>query len=232
MTTSTLETPSTFAVAQSSTPSLREMMEDGIYLLFLLRDDNAPSSASEFNRRIDGFLAQFERNARQFSKAGDQIEGAKYAFCALLDEIVLASNFPIRDEWERMPLQLRLFGEHLAGEGFFDRLEMIRMDPKKNIEVLEVFYSCLLLGFEGKYLLEGKEKLGFLTQRVGQEIEQVRGGVAPFAPNWKPAQRFKAYVRHELPMWLYFALLALVAAGLFAGYRFMLSRQLGAAFGI
>lgn len=99
------------------------------------------------------------------------IENAKYAFCAAMDEIILASSFSIRPLWERNPLQLRLFGEHLAGENFFDKLETMRIDPVANVEVLEVFYTVLLLGFQGKYLIEGTEKLDYLISRLGQEIK-------------------------------------------------------------
>lgn len=213
-------------------PSLRELMEDGIYLLFLLKDGNTPGGAAEFNRRIDLFLAQFDRNARNFGKSTEAVLQARYAFCALLDEIVLSSSLAIREEWERMPLQLRLFGEHLAGEGFFSRLEQLRLNPAANIEALEVFYTCLLLGFQGRYLLEGEEKLGYLTQKLGQEIQQIRGGKASFAPNWQLPQRFQAFVRHELPLWLYFALLAVVAAVIWGVYRWLLGQQLGQLFGV
>ncbi|BAK75950.1 type IV/VI secretion system protein, DotU family [Pseudogulbenkiania sp. NH8B] len=222
---------STINVA-STGPSLREMLEDGVYLLFLLKDGNAPGSSVEFNRRIDQFLLQYERNARNFGKSVEAIGQAKYAFCALLDEIILSSDFSLRDEWERMPLQLRLFGEHLAGEGFFNRLEQLRLEPARHIEELEVYYTCLLLGFQGRYLLEGEEKLGYLTHKLGQEIQQVRGGKAEFAPNWQLPQRFQAYVRHELPLWLYFALLALAGAAIWGTYHWLLGRQLSKLFGI
>lgn len=218
--------PRSIAVGTTDTPSLRGLLEDGIYLLFLLRDGNAPESLGTFSQRIDGFLADFERHARNFGKPDEAIEHAKYAFCSLLDEIILASEFAIREDWERMPLQLRLFGEHLAGEAFFERLETLRVDPPKNIEALEVFYTCLLLGFRGKYLLEGEEKLGYLIHRVGQDIRQVRGGKAEFAPHWKLPHRFPAYIRNELSIWLYFTLLVAVATAMFVAYGALLDNRL------
>lgn len=221
MTTATLTIPLAPS-APAFTRSLQELLEDGVYLLFLLRNGNSPNSLVEFNKRIDQFLAQFEGNARNLGKASAAIGDAKYAFCALMDEIVLSSDFPIREDWERAPLQLRLFGEHLAGERFFDKLETLRLDPVANLEVLEVFYTCLLLGFQGKYLLEGSEKLNYLISRLGQEITHARGGSADFAPNWKLPQRFQQYVRNELPLWLFFALLAIVAAVLFFAFRWFL----------
>lgn len=207
---------------RSFSKSLHELMEDGIYLLFLLRNGNAPNSLAEYLRRVDQFLTQFDANARNLDKSQTAISEAKYAFCALMDEIILSSDFSIRSEWERAPLQLRLFGDHLAGEHFFEKLEKLRLDPVANVEPLEVFYTMLLLGFQGKYLIEGSEKLDYLISRLGQEIIHARGGRSEFAPNWKLPQRFQQYVRNELPLWLFFALLALAASLLFFAFRWLL----------
>ena len=202
--------------------TLHDMLEDGIYLLFLLKCGNPPNTYTEFNKRVELFLAQLERNARNLGKPAKAVENAKYAFCALIDEIILSSDFSIRSDWERAPLQLRLFGEHLAGERFFDKLEVLRANPEENIETLEVFHTCLLLGFQGKYLLEGSEKLDYLVASIEREITRIRGGKAEFAPNWKLPQRFQQYVRHELPLWLFFALLTTVAVGFFLTYSWLL----------
>lgn len=209
----------------SGTSTLRDLLEDGIYLLFLLRDGSAPSTGAEFNRRIDAFLSGYEEQALRLGKRAEAIGHVKYAFCALLDEIILSSDYPLRSEWEGMPLQLRLFGDHLAGEGFFDRLDELRGDPAQNVEPLEVFHTCLLLGFQGKYLLEGPERLSYLAHRVGQEILQVRGGKPDFAPHWRLPQRFQSFVRNELPLSLYLALLAVAAAGVFVAYRWLLGSE-------
>ncbi|MCX7208308.1 MAG: DotU family type IV/VI secretion system protein [Proteobacteria bacterium] len=47
---------------------------------------------------MDHFLSQFEKNARNFSKEVPNISEAKYAFCALMDEIILSSEFSLREE--------------------------------------------------------------------------------------------------------------------------------------
>lgn len=229
MTAATLNTPSVNQVAAPmatpSAPTLKELMEDGVYLLFLLRNGNPPATQAEFNKRVEGFLSTFEKNARNFGKEPEAIHDAKYAFCALMDEIVLSSDFSIRDDWERSPLQLRLFGEHLAGDGFFDKLETLRLTPEKNVESLEVFHTCLILGFQGRYLLEGTEKLNYLIARLGQEIVHARGGIPEFSPHWKLPFKFNEYVRHELPLWLYFALLSGVAVVIFLLYFWLLGGQ-------
>ena len=221
--TANKETATSSAITFSRT--LSELMEEGIYLLFLLRNGQPPKSHEEFHRRVGKFLAQFEADARNLNKPMLAIENAKYAFCAAMDEIILASSFSIRPLWERNPLQLRLFGEHLAGENFFDKLETMRIDPVANVEVLEVFYTVLLLGFQGKYLIEGTEKLDYLISRLGQEITHARGGRNAFAPNWQPPHRFQNYVRNELPLWLFFALLGLIGCLFFFSFRGLLGNE-------
>lgn len=215
-------------LATAPVPTIKDLLEDGIYLLFLLRSKNFPSSCGEFNQRVDQYLNTFERICRAFNKPIEAIIDAKYAFCALLDEIILSSGLPIRDEWEQAPLQLRLFGEHLAGDGFFDKLEKLRQDPSANIELLEVFHTCLLLGFQGRYLLEGTEKLNYVIAKLTQEIASVRGPAKGFAPNCKLPFQFNEYVRHELPMWLYYALLAVSGVVLFLVFQWLLNNQMKA----
>ena len=124
-------------------------------------------------------------------------------------------------------IEVRLYAEDpernfLPASG---KLETLRLDPVANLEALEVFYTMLLLGFQGKYLLEGSEKLNYLISRVGQEITHARGGRRDFAPNWKLPQRFQQYVRNELPLWLFYSLLALVAGALFFLFQWFLQTK-------
>lgn len=216
------------AVAQPQvhSPSLAHLLEDGIYLVFLLRNGWQPDSATTFNAEIDQLLLDFDRLARNYNKPVEAIQEAKYALCALLDEVVLSTPTLLRDEWERQPLQLRLFGEHLAGEGFFDHLERLRFDPVTHHEALEMYYQCLLLGFQGKYLLEGTEKLQFLITRVGQELTGSRGK-AELAPHARPGLQLGEMVRHELPLWGFYVLLVALGFGLFVTYWSLLHWQKG-----
>jgi len=203
--------------------SLCDLMHDGFYLLFMLRKRCAPIDAKSFRESIQRFLDEFERNARRNSASADDIFAAKYAFCAAVDEAILSSAFTVRDEWEREPLQLSLFGEQLAGERFFERLEELRAQGAARVQALEVFYHCLLHGFRGKYLLEGPEKLNYLVARVGDEVAHHKGRRATFAPNAALPDRVRHLLRSELPIWVFAAVLGLAAALAYVGIRTWLS---------
>lgn len=165
--------------------TLLDLMYEGFYMLFLLRNRYGPADAEGFRGRLRDFLLTVERGGRRLDLPSEDVYLAKYAFCALVDERVLMSQEAIRPAWERNPMQLEMFGEQLAGQHFFDKLEQLRHHGASKLQALEVFHMCLLMGFQGKYLIEGSEKLGYLTARLGDEIAQLKGKRAEFAPHWQ-----------------------------------------------
>jgi type VI secretion system protein ImpK len=210
--------------------SLLDLMFDGFYLVFLMRNGSAPTDADTFRARVKDFLAQIERGARQIGVDIEDVHLSKYAFCALTDEVVLAAGGAVAAQWERKPLQLELFGDQLAGEAFFDRLEQLRAQGAPKVQVLEVFHLCLLLGFQGKYLIEGSEKLGYLTARLGDEIAAHKGtGGSPrgsaFAPHADAPDRVSHRLRAEVPLWVLGSVMALALLLAFLGLRYTLDRQ-------
>ncbi len=182
--------------------SLADLMSDGFYLLLLVKRGQMPADAETFVQSVQRFLDGVERSAMKMGIASEDVYAAKYAFCAAMDEAILGQPSPLRDAWELQPLQLRLFGDHLAGEHFFDRLEELRAQGAPRLPSLEVYHYCLLLGFEGKYRLEGPEKLGYLTARLGDEIVYLKGKRTGFAPHWPPPDSVKHTLRRVVPLWL------------------------------
>lgn len=218
------------APAQRAEPArqprrLVDLMYDGFYLLFLLKNRNPPQDASVFTERVKDFLDKFEREAKKLQISPDEIYAAKYAFCAAVDETILASQFNVRNAWERQPLQLVFFGDQLAGENFFAMLESLREHGAARLQALEVFHLCLLLGFQGKYLLEGPEKLGYLTARLGEEIAHLKGKRAQFAPYWKLPDQIKHLLKNEVPLWIIVAAFALIGLLAFIGLDWLLTRE-------
>ena len=205
------------AVAAAPARSLVDLLYDGFYLLTLLRKHSMPADADAFSGAIQGFLDDFERAALKAGFASQDIFDAKYAFCAAVDEAVLGARTPIRDAWERRPLQLVLFGEQLAGEHFFDKLEAARNVGASRINALEIFHMCLLMGFKGRYLLEGPEKLKYLTQQLGEQIAHIKGKGAAFAPHWAAPDSIANAIKRDIPIWVLVSVLALLGLLAYVG---------------
>lgn len=212
------------APAPAAPRSLVDQMYDGFYMVFLLKNKHLPVDATQFRERVREFLGELDRTARTATQP-DDLHLAKYAYCALVDEIVLTSVPRLRDDWERKPLQLQFFGEQLAGENFFARLEELRQQGASRLPVLEGFHLCLLLGFQGRYMLEGSEKLNYLTARLGDEIAHLRGKRVGFAPHWAAPDRVSHALKSQTPLWMVGSVLACVALLALMGLRWSLSGQ-------
>jgi len=202
-----------------------EMLHDGFYLLLLLRNGYVPSDAGHFLAQIRRLLDDFERDAHRHNALPEDVYAAKYAFCATVDEIILSSALPIRSAWERAPLQLLLFGEQLAGENFYQQLERVRQRGKDSVQALEVFYMCLLVGFQGRYALDGVEKLNYLKSSLDKEIIHLKGKRAQFAPHWKSPDDIRNMLKADIPMWVIGAGLAGVGLAAYAGLSWLLAQH-------
>ncbi len=212
------------AAASNAPQTLLDLMYDGFYALFMLKNGSGPQENAEFANKMTQFLDDFGRGARKHGASPDDIDAAKYAFCAAVDEIILRSSFAIRDAWERRPLQLVLFGEQLAGENFFHRLEALRARGSAHLQALEVFHMCLLLGFQGRYILEGSEKLNYLTARLGDEIANMKGKRGGFAPHAERPDQIVHKLRSDLPLWVLCSVFGLICVLGYIGLRTSLGR--------
>jgi type VI secretion system protein ImpK len=199
--------------------SLVDLMHEGFYVLFMLKNGSAPPGEHEFAEKVSAFLHGFEAEARRLRAHGEDIKAAKYAYCAALDEIILASGFPIREPWERRPLQLTVFGDQLAGEHFFDRLDELRGKGGARLQALQVFHLCLLLGFRGKYALDSSDKLACLTARLGDEIAHIKGKSRGFAPRAERPDQVAHKLRSDVPLWALSAVFALAALCVYVGMK-------------
>lgn len=220
--------PSLIARAAAPSPgaagparTLLDLMYDGFYVLFLLKNGSAPHDNAAFISNLKQFLDDFGRDAKKQGASTDDIDAARYAFCAAVDEIILHSQLGIRSAWEQQPLQLVMFGDQLAGEHFFIRLENLRAKGSAHMQALEVFHMCLLLGFQGRYLIEGSEKLHYLTARLGDELVQIKGN-GGFAPHAQRPDRIINKLRNDMPLWMLCSVFALIGALGYLGLRAML----------
>lgn len=213
------------APAQNTAPqTLLDLMYDGFYALFMLKNGNGPQDNADFAQRMAQFLDEFGRGAKKQGASADDIDASKYAFCAAVDEIILRSAFSIREDWARRPLQLLLFGDQLAGENFFNRLEALRARGSAHLQALEVFHMCLLLGFQGKYIIEGSEKLNYLTARLGDEIANMKGKRGGFAPHAERPDAIVHKLRSDLPLWVLCSVFALICVLGYIGLRTSLDK--------
>lgn len=188
--------------------------------------DRGAELEDNFKEQIITSFDQFERMTFERQIPATQVQQAKYALAAFLDELVLSSSWPGRNQWMGTPLQLEFFGEHLAGEGFFKRLNELRQNPQENIQVLEVYYVCLQLGFEGMYRLRGLEQLLALQVDLRSQIEMIRGTIDPkLSPEGLAKQSVVTKVGLHLPYWVIASVTAALIFFIYFGFAMVINHQ-------
>ena len=205
--------------------NLVDIMYDGFYALFLLKSGCGPQDKTGFADHMTAFLGGVDRTAKERGIPAEDVTAAKYAFCAAVDEIILRSDYDIRESWETRPLQLRLFGDQLAGEHFFQRLEDLRAKGSVHLQALEVYHMCLLLGFEGRFALDAKDKLNYLTVRLGDEIARMRGKSRGFAPHAERPDQIAHKLGSDLSLWVLGSVFALAGLVAWLGLRTTLAHE-------
>lgn len=195
--------PTAIETKIASTANLVDLMHDGFYIVFLLKNQYVPSNADSFRDKILTLLNRFESQARKLQFSNEDIQDAKYAYCALLDETIVTQQ----------------------NARFFEKMDEIRSKGKERLAALEVYHYCMLLGFHGKYRLESIESLNILASRVGDEVDYLKGKKASFSPFSALPDQIKHIIHRELPFFWILIFWLIFACSSFAALHFMLSSQ-------
>jgi type VI secretion system protein ImpK len=154
----------------------------------------------------------FETAARGTSAGEEAIAAASAALRALVDES--AASTPWGAAWGAD-----------GGEKFFELLEKHSADPSANRDLLEFFYVCLALGFEGRYrqAADGRQALAELRGKLFEQLRARRPARdGELSGHWRgvfaPARRPAG----ALGLWAAASGTALLLAGLYIGYSLSL----------
>jgi type VI secretion system protein ImpK len=206
---------------------INEITSECFVAVSQLRELDSPSISPELiHERLRGFVEGMRGRAREQGMSGRDADDMAYALVALADEVAMGKPDPLRGYWMGRPLQLALFNDAIAGEGFFTRLAELRRDPRR-ADVLRVYYQCLLLGFQGKYAMRGGDlELMRLCDSLKPEIERQVEAPDVLSPAGPPPDEplLRASGKNTF-LWIALGVFA-VAIAVFVGLRVSLSRQI------
>ncbi|WP_322044073.1 DotU family type IV/VI secretion system protein [Paraburkholderia sp. J67] len=113
-----------------------------------------PADAAEaLASQLQAATRKLARDAMAWTGAAGEadIAAAQFAFVALLDELLVFSDWPGAGAWEAQPLEARIFGTRSAGERVPEAIEALlaERDPGRR-DLANVYLACLELGFKGR----------------------------------------------------------------------------------
>lgn len=186
------------------------------------RDYGSPDA---LRMRLTEMFNLAEREAKRIGIPEDAVQQARYALAAFLDEMIMSVPSPHRDAWSARPLQYEFFREHIAGVEFFNRLEALRRSVPHSKDLLEVFYLCLVLGFEGQYKLQGREKLKELVDGLALQIQPKSGEVPLLSPHGKRPDELIEMVKQGIPSWVIVVSCLAVLFFFYVSVSFLINRD-------
>lgn len=132
-------------------------------------------------------LREAEKKAASLHFDLTDIKKASLAVVALLDEVALGSSAFQREQWAQLPLALELFQEPRAGQIVFEDLEELLRTPgesRRRTDLLELYLTILLLGFEGKHA-GTRAELRTYIDRIRERTASTRPRTSRLAPEFE-----------------------------------------------
>ncbi len=152
--------------SQIKEQSLCTLCTDLLLIIIKMRDATDLGGSSALRKLVNYYISQFHKNCLRAGFTPETIELVKYALVSTLDETVLSIPGEARDFWITNPMQLEIFGDNIAGEEFYRKLDHLMQAPEENRSILEIYYMCLCLGFQGKYLLMDPQQREVIIARL------------------------------------------------------------------
>jgi type VI secretion system protein ImpK len=181
-----------------------------------LRGQIANADVDNLQRQCVQAVRDFEDRCRRASVPDADVLAARYALCTVLDEAVLNTPWGAQSGWAGQSLLVTFHREAQGGEKFFQLLERLLGEPQRYLALLELWYVCLSLGFEGRYRLDerGAARLADVRRDLYLRIEQLRGGIDPaLSARWKGIEDRRNAGLRMVPLWVVAAAAAAILIG-------------------
>ena len=179
-------------------------------LLTRIQQDKLPLGIALYPDVVKAFQS-LERLAQTYFISHEDLVHIKSCLAMLIDDIMQHEQHlrptSAAQPWPKSHLQLTLLDREYGEIVFFEHLEKLLKNGKHHLDLIELYYVCLALGFRGE--TRGNVPLLRLKVRVHQEIIRIRGPVSRLlSPDCQ--QEHIALTQAVKPISLFFLLICAV----------------------
>ena len=156
-------------------------------------------------QQLVGEMRGFENRLLQLGMTQEHTRMASYALCSLLDETILNTPWGAQSIWGQQSLLILFHKEAWGGEKFFQIVDHLVRQPAQNLNLLELCYLSLSLGFQGKFRISqnGLNELEQYRLELYQLIRRVRGDFeTALSPRWQGLKDVRNALIKYVPFWV------------------------------
>jgi type VI secretion system protein ImpK len=193
-----------------------------------LRNTASHRDIAGLQRQLVGEMRGFENRILQQGVTQEHTRMASYALCSLLDESILNTPWGAQSIWGQQSLLILFHKEAWGGEKFFQIADHIMRNPGQNINLIELCYLSLSLGFRGKFSQPntgGVNELEKYRLELYQIIQRVRGDFErALSPRWQGLKDVRNALIKFVPLWVVGAVAVAVMLLAYLAFLFSISR--------
>ena len=199
-----------------------------------LRNSASHADVAGLRNSIVNEIKTFDVKGRQSGCPVDQVQTARYALCSLLDEVVLNTPWGGNSVWSTQGMLITFHKESWGGEKFFQVLNNIISQPGTYLNLLELLYYCLSLGFEGKYKIQdqGQNKLYDIKENLYQIIQRQKGDYEhDLSLQWRGITDKRNALARYIPLWVVALVMAAILSFIYVGFLYAINLNSGTEIG-
>jgi|TARA_B110000438_G_scaffold300793_1_gene354025 type VI secretion system protein ImpK len=136
-------------------------------------------SLDGYRQRVIKVIKNIKRSGAKVQIANTTLDQLCFFCAAFIDDIVLHESKTSTIGWQNSTLVSELFTVRNGGEVFFSLTNSLREDAFANIELLQVAFVFIQLGYRGRYYGSSQAPLMNLVTELDMTISELYRGSAP-----------------------------------------------------
>jgi type VI secretion system protein ImpK len=200
-------------------------------LLSQLRATTHHADRPGLQRQLLALISEFEEHARASGVARPQVTAARYLLCTFIDEVIAATPWGADAPPGTRGLLQEFHEDESGADKVFELLDKLSADVQAHAPLLELFYVCFALGFQGRYaqMPNGRAELDALAARLLERVRpaaaaQAAGAARTLSLRWAGEPRRGPRLT-LVPLWLTVVVGAALVLGALMWMSTRLSRQ-------
>ncbi|MDR3087401.1 MAG: DotU family type VI secretion system protein, partial [Azoarcus sp.] len=197
-----------------------------------IRATHRVGDLSALRAQLAAEVTNFEQRAQSVGVPHDEIIGARYCLCTVLDEAAAQTPWGGQGKWNQQSLLVSFHNEAWGGEKYYTLLARLAQNPERHKNLIELLYYCNALGFGGRFRIgDGSWQLEILKKRIATILGNVRGGYENrLSPHWQGVSSTPPTWR-MVPPWVAAMLCGLIGFGIYLYFLFNLGNASDAVYG-
>lgn len=187
-----------------------------LQLLGRLRTTYRPPNVEDLRARTWREVQLFQSAIRNSDAYRENYFVPCYVLCASIDDVAQNTDWGGNGVWAARPLVtalgvMRGYEGVSSGVAFYQLLESVKQSVGTQLDLLELMYLCLSLGFQGRYRSDGNRRgqgeqggrLEAIREDVYAVIKRQRQAYDPaLSPHWQGADAPYKPARAVVPNWV------------------------------